>query len=74
VLARPLDITQIALACALGYADFRFPDCNWRTAFPKLAAFNAAMQKRPSVATRSRRRHNRSGAERRRRQSNSVGG
>ncbi len=50
ILARPLDITQIALTCALGYADFRFPDCNWRTAFPKLAAFNAAMLKLPSVA------------------------
>jgi glutathione S-transferase len=49
VLARPLDITQIALACALGYADFRFPDCNWRNSFPKLAAFNEKMLQRPSV-------------------------
>lgn len=47
--SRPLDITQIALVCALGYADFRFADCGWRTAFPKLAAFNEAMMKRPSV-------------------------
>jgi glutathione S-transferase len=49
VLARPLDITQIALVCALGYADFRFPDRDWRKAFPKLAAFNKTMMKRPSV-------------------------
>jgi glutathione S-transferase len=49
VLARPLDITQIALVCALGYADFRFPDQDWRKAFPKLAAFNKTMMKRPSV-------------------------
>lgn len=49
VLARPLDITQIALACALGYADFRFPDCDWRDNFPKLAAFNEKMLQRPSV-------------------------
>jgi glutathione S-transferase len=49
VLARPLDITQIALACALGYADFRFPDCDWRNSFPKLAAFNEKMLQRPSV-------------------------
>jgi glutathione S-transferase len=47
--ARPLDITQIALACVLGYADFRFPDCGWRKAFPKLAAFNEKMMQRPSV-------------------------
>jgi glutathione S-transferase len=49
ILARPLDITQIALTCALGYADFRFPDCNWRNSFPKLAAFNDKMLQQPSV-------------------------
>lgn len=49
VLARPFDITQIALTCALGYADFRFPDQDWRKAFPKLATFNKTMLKRPSV-------------------------
>jgi glutathione S-transferase len=49
VLSRPLDITQIALACALGYADFRFPDCGWRNSFPKLAAFNETMMQRPSI-------------------------
>jgi glutathione S-transferase len=46
---RPLDITQIALVCILGYADFRFPDCGWRKTFPKLAAFNEKMMQRPSV-------------------------
>ena len=46
---RPLDITQIALVCALGYADFRFADCGWRKAFPKMAAFNETMIQRPSV-------------------------
>lgn len=51
ILERPLDLTQIALACALGYADFRFPDQDWRTAFPKLAAFNETMMQRPSVNT-----------------------
>ncbi len=49
VLARQLDIAQIALTCALGYADFRFPDCNWRGSFPALAAFNDRMLTRPSV-------------------------
>ena len=47
--ARPLDATQIALVCTLGYADFRFPDCGWRDHFPKLKAFHEAMMKRPSV-------------------------
>ena len=46
---RPLDITQIALICALGYADFRFADCGWRRAFPKTAAFHEKMMQRPSV-------------------------
>jgi glutathione S-transferase len=48
-LARPLDIAQIGVVCVLGYADFRFPDCGWRKAYPKLAAFNEAMMKRPSI-------------------------
>lgn len=49
VLSRPFDIVQIGLACVLGYADFRFPDCDWRKAYPKLAAFNETMLARPSV-------------------------
>lgn len=50
VLARPLDVTQIALVCVLGYADFRFADCGWRKAFPKLDAFHEKMLQRPSVS------------------------
>jgi glutathione S-transferase len=49
VLARPLDIVQIALICVLGYADFRFADCGWRKAFPNLDAFHEKMLSRPSV-------------------------
>ena len=49
VLSRPLDIVQIALACVLGYADFRFADCGWRKAYPKLDAFHERMLTRPSV-------------------------
>jgi glutathione S-transferase len=48
-LSRPLDITQIALVCVLGYADFRFPDCGWRKAYPKLDTFHETMLKRPSI-------------------------
>ncbi|NVN88887.1 MAG: glutathione S-transferase family protein [Rhodopseudomonas sp.] len=48
-LSGPLDIAQIALVCVLGYADFRFPDCGWRKAYPKLDAFHEKMLQRPSV-------------------------
>lgn len=47
--SRPFDVTQIALTCALGYADFRFPDVDWRAQFPKLKAFHDTMMQRPSV-------------------------
>ncbi|KPF94125.1 glutathione S-transferase [Rhodopseudomonas sp. AAP120] len=50
VLSGPFDIVQIALACALGYADFRFADCGWREAYPNLAAFNERMMQRESIA------------------------
>jgi glutathione S-transferase len=49
MLSRPLDIAQIALVCVLGYADFRFADCGWRKAYPKLDAFHEKMLTRPSV-------------------------
>ena len=50
MLSRPsLDIAQIALTCVLGYADFRFADCGWRKAFPKLDAFHQRILERPSV-------------------------
>jgi glutathione S-transferase len=49
MLSRPLDIAQIALVCVLGYADFRFADCGWRKAYPKLDAFHEKMLARPSV-------------------------
>jgi glutathione S-transferase len=48
-LSRPFDIVQIGLVCVLGYADFRFPDCGWREAYPKLAAFHEKILERPSV-------------------------
>ena len=49
VLAGPLTVAQIALVCVLGYADFRFADCGWRKAYPKLDAFHQKMLERPSV-------------------------
>jgi glutathione S-transferase len=49
VLSGPFYIVQIGLVCVLGYADFRFADCGWRKAFPKLDAFHQKMLERPSV-------------------------
>ena len=49
VLSGPFDIVQIGLVCVLGYADFRFADCGWRKAYPKLDAFHQKVLERPSV-------------------------
>ena len=49
VLNGPFDISQIGLVCVLGYADFRFADCGWRKAYPKLDTFHQKMLERPSV-------------------------
>jgi glutathione S-transferase len=49
VLSGQLTIAQIGLVCVLGYADFRFADCGWRKAYPKLDAFHRKMLERPSV-------------------------
>jgi glutathione S-transferase len=49
LMSRPFDISMIGLTCVLGYADFRFADCGWRKAYPKLDAFYQKMLERPSV-------------------------
>ncbi|MEY4984550.1 MAG: hypothetical protein RIR62_2816 [Pseudomonadota bacterium] len=47
------DMGRIALACALGYLDFRHGARGWRTGRPHLAAWEAAFAARPSMqATR----------------------
>jgi glutathione S-transferase len=43
-------IGHIAVACALGYCDFRVPDVDWRKGRPKLADWFAKMSERPSMA------------------------
>lgn len=48
-LAGPLDMGQIALACALGYLDFRHDARGWRTGRPKLAEWAEEFAKRPSM-------------------------
>lgn len=45
-----LTIAQIALGCALGYADFRTPDLEWRSGRDQLAAWYEDFQQRPSMS------------------------
>jgi glutathione S-transferase len=40
-------LADIALGCALGYLDFRFPDAGWRTQYPNLARHADKLFKRP---------------------------
>ena len=49
-LGGPITIGQLAVACALGYLDFRFDADKWRDGRPKLAAWFADIAKRPSIA------------------------
>jgi glutathione S-transferase len=43
------DMGQIAVAVVLGYCDFRLPNRDWRTGHPRLAAWEAAFARRPSM-------------------------
>ena len=47
--ASRFSIGHIALGVALGYIDFRFPELKWRDKHPKIAAWHAAFEARPSV-------------------------
>ena len=49
-LAGRFDIGTIAIGCALGYLDFRFPDLGWRGSHPRLAAWLDTFASRPSMA------------------------
>ena len=44
-----LDIGTVALGCALGYLDLRFPDLAWREGRPAVAAWYAEFERRPSM-------------------------
>jgi glutathione S-transferase len=44
-----VDIGSIAVACALGYLDFRLPDLGWREGRPKLAAWYETFSARRSM-------------------------
>jgi glutathione S-transferase len=43
-----LSLADIAVGCALGYLDFRFPDIDWRTPYPNLAKLYEKLSQRPS--------------------------
>lgn len=52
-LQAPLNMAQIAVACTLGWLDFRMGVRSWRTGRPKLAAWEAEFSMRPAMlATR----------------------
>ncbi len=43
-----INIADIALACLLGYLDFRFDQHQWRSMSPKLAQWHSVIAERPS--------------------------
>lgn len=43
------DLAQITIACACGFADFRYSDDNWRDAAPRLAEWYEVFSQRPSM-------------------------
>ena len=48
--ADALSVGHIAIGVALGYLDFRFDGLKWRDGHPRLAAWHATFNARPSVA------------------------
>jgi len=50
VLREPLDLAHLALGCALGYIDFRWPERQWKQRAPAVAAWFARLEQRPSFA------------------------
>ena len=47
---RHVDIGSIAVACALGYLDFRYANNPWRPGHPKLTAWFEEFSKNPGIA------------------------
>jgi glutathione S-transferase len=48
-LSGPVDMSHIAMGCALGYLDFRLDDRAWRTGRPALAGWADAFLARPAM-------------------------
>ena len=47
--AADVHIGQVAVACGLGYLDFRFADRDWRTSHPRLSGWYGEFSQRPSM-------------------------
>src|SRR6185369_3864873 len=45
-----LSLADIAVGCALGYLDFRFPDIDWRSPYPNLAKLQEKLMQRQSFS------------------------
>ena len=43
-----LSLADIAVGCALGYLDFRFPEIDWRAGYPNLAKLQDKLMQRQS--------------------------
>ncbi len=43
-------LADVAVGCALGYLDFRFPQIDWRTDHPNLVRLHDKLMQRPSFA------------------------
>jgi glutathione S-transferase len=48
IQASGVDISHVAIACALGYLDFRFSDINWRSSRPRARAWLEEFSQRPA--------------------------
>lgn len=48
------NLADIAVGCALGFLDLRYPEITWRDDYPKLAALQERLEARPSfIATKA---------------------
>lgn len=45
-----VDISQLTLACCLGYVDFRYPETDWQRRFPNVATWYRRALLRPSMS------------------------
>ncbi|HEY3046639.1 MAG TPA: glutathione S-transferase N-terminal domain-containing protein [Polaromonas sp.] len=43
-----LSLSDVAVGCALGYLDLRFPEIDWRESYPNLAKLQEKLAQRPS--------------------------
>ena len=49
-MGTPFTFADVAVGCALGYLDFRFPDIDWRAKQGNLARLYEKVMQRPSFA------------------------